>query len=68
MNANIELTPYNNRIINAMVLMLESWIENNPDKTNMEIYIKDLNVDVTIHTKPNTSEIKLKDNYITFSK
>ena len=68
MNANIELTPYNNRIINAMVLMLESWIENNPDKTNMEIYIKDLNVDVTINTKPNTSEIKLKDNYITFSK
>ena len=66
MSSNMELSPYNKRIMNTIILMLESWLENNPDKNNFEIYIKNLNLNVIINTYDNGDQLKFNDDIVTF--
>lgn len=66
MSSNIELTPYNKRIMNTIILMLENWFENNPDKNKFEIYIKNLDLNVEINTYRNDGQLKFNDDIITF--
>lgn len=66
MSSNIELTPYNKRIMNTIILMLENWFENNPDKNKFEIYIKNLDLNVEISTYKNDNQFKFNDDIITF--
>lgn len=66
MSSNIELTPYNKRIMNTIILMLENWFENNPDKNKFEIYIKNLDLNVEINTYKNDGQLKFNDDIITF--
>ena len=66
MSSNIELTPYNKRIMNTIILMLENWFENNPDKNKFEIYIKNLDLNVEISTYKNDNQLKFNDDIITF--
>ena len=66
MSSNIELTPHNKRIMNTMILMLESWLENNPDKSEFDIYIKNLDLNVEIKTTKKNDELKFNDDIIIF--
>lgn len=66
MSSNIELTPYNKRIMNTMILMLESWLENNPDKSEFDIYIKNLDLNVEIKSVKKTDDLKFNDDIIIF--
>lgn len=66
MSSNIELSPYNKRIMNTVILMLENWFENNPDKNKFEIYIKNLDLNVEISTYKNDGQLKFNDDIITF--
>lgn len=66
MSSNIELSPYNKRIMNTIILMLENWFENNPDKNKFEIYIKNLDLNVEISTYANDSQLKFNSDIITF--
>lgn len=66
MSSNIELTPYNKRIMNTMILMLESWLENNPDKSEFDIYIKNLDLNVEIKTTKKNDDLKFNDDIIIF--
>lgn len=66
MSSNIELSPYNKRIMNTVILMLENWFENNPDKNKFEIYIKNLDLNVEINTYKNDGQLKFNDDIITF--
>lgn len=66
MSSNIELTPHNKRIMNTMILMLESWLENNPDKSEFDIYIKNLDLNVEIKTTKKNDDLKFNDDIIIF--
>lgn len=66
MSSNIELSLYNKRIMNTIILMLENWFENNPDKNKFEIYIKNLDLNVEISTYANDSQLKFNSDVITF--
>lgn len=66
MSSNIELSPYNKRVMNTIILMLENWFENNPDKNKFEIYIKNLNLNIEINTYKNDNQLKFNDDIITF--
>lgn len=66
MSSNIELSPYNKRIMNTIILMLENWLDNNPDKNKFEIYIKNLDLNVEINTYKNDNQLKFNDDIITF--
>lgn len=66
MSSNIELSPYNKRIMDVITLMLENWFENNPDKKEFEIYIKNLNLNVQISTYKNDDQLKFSRDIITF--
>lgn len=66
MSSNIELTPYNKRIVNTIILMLESWLENNPDKSEFDIYIKNLDLNVEIKTTKKNDYLKFNDDIIIF--
>lgn len=66
MSSNIELSLYNKRIMNTIILMLENWFENNPDKNKFEIYIKNLDLNVEISTYKNDSQLKFNSDIITF--
>ena len=68
MNSNLELTPYNKRVMNTIILMLENWLENNPDKNKFEIYIKSLNLNVEISTYKNDNQLRFVNDIITFKK
>ena len=66
MSSNIELSLYNKRIMNTIILMLENWFENNPDKNKFEIYIKNLDLNVEISTYKNDGQLKFNSDIITF--
>lgn len=66
MSSNIELSLYNKRIMNTIILMLENWFENNPDKNKFEIYIKNLDLNVEISTYANDGQLKFNNDIITF--
>lgn len=65
MSSNIELSSYNKRVMDTLTLMLEHWLENNPDKNNFEIYIKNLNLTVEIKTNIN-DDLKFNTDIVTF--
>ena len=52
--------------MNTIILMLENWFENNPDKNKFEIYIKNLDLNVEINTYANDGQLKFNSDIITF--
>ena len=52
--------------MNTIILMLESWLENNPDKSEFDIYIKNLDLNVEIKTTKKNDDLKFNDDIIIF--